>query len=66
MSGRRKVAGRNRGARFGVAKGGSITPIPPVGNFVQDNLNSGGGGVNADITDDLNSGGGGAGQKITP
>ncbi len=62
---RRKTAGRNRGSRFGTARGGAITPVPPSGNFVQDNLNSGGGGVNADITDDLGSGGA-PGQKITP
>lgn len=63
--GRRRVAARNRGMRFGSAGAGSITPVPPGGNIVQDDLNSGGAGVNSDIQDDLNSGGAGVNSDIT-
>ncbi len=58
MANRRRTPGRNRRSRFGSARGGTVTPTPPPsGNNVQDNLNSGGAGVNQDITDDLGGGG---------
>lgn len=50
--GRRRVPGRNRGARFGTAKGGTITPpTPPVGDFIVDDADTG-----EDILDDAASG----------
>lgn len=50
-AGRRKVPGRNRGARFAGGKAGSITPVPPGGGIDDD---VGGGGL---IQDDVGGGG---------
>lgn len=59
----RRPGGRGMRART-PDKAGTIPPTPPGGSLLQDDLNSGGAGANADIQDDLNSGGGGANADI--